>query len=933
MMKNVIFRVTARYMKLNKKRTALTLLGIMLTVMLMTCVYAGKDTALAYLSKLGEQKSGSWHVTLYDADAETAGRFTSLPYIADTTVSENFGNIVFEKSANTERPFLSVKAYSEKNFDWMAIELREGRLPENSGEIVISGAALDDGAVVSVGDVIGGEFFTRTLQATGNGNVVETVLPYYGLTLRAGEEPVEVGQDMCLWEGNDSILEQRVYSGVSAEYTVVGIIDAPKFESSSSAGYIALTRLDESVLSEKTNLTMRLDLGSRELPEYYYSDMKALAGDCEIDFNNYALAFSGFSADSTVNTITKLVTALFVVLIMLASVLLIYNLFGISLEERMRYLGQLGSAGATGFQKSAGVFFEALVLLAAALPAGILLGFGLVCGGMLLLRPYLADFANLGEYTESVPVALKFSWSALLWIIVMSAVTVLVSAFIPAIKVSKAAPVESIRGSAEKSGRRTHRMNERLMEKTNAEIWLAHTGFMRSLSGNGAIIRAAAVFMVVLIVTSFASGLATDTAKDVLEIGKYESLVSEDIDYTISCSGGSEEARAICDALVDELKNSDGVELLEEEWSEMFAADIEASVLSEQFRTAKHAIIANILGHEPTAEELKKYNSDYAFLCYKALPDDKFAEFAKKNGAEITSSSDAPDTVNAIVVQTGQYTSNNFGIEGMSAERFLSFDLEKMTDLEKGDVFDAALHTSEDTEAKYSVKVAGFTSGRYYVAPEYLTVIISESDMMKIYALQGESSVRSSYSCVVRLSGKDSALETRLDEMCDTDEGSLYDSFEGNCVINRKTDMNTIAGAVIGVANTMLICFVILVSVICLLNLANSIRSRLLARRQELAALRSVGMSDGQMRATLLYEALGCTAASLIAAILCAGLIVWALNAVMSGILGYSVFRFPWLPAVLASVIAAAAVCGFTLLFASRTEKENLIEEIRRSVV
>ena len=39
---NVIFKVTGQYMKLNRRRTAITFVGIVFMVLLMTCVFAGR---------------------------------------------------------------------------------------------------------------------------------------------------------------------------------------------------------------------------------------------------------------------------------------------------------------------------------------------------------------------------------------------------------------------------------------------------------------------------------------------------------------------------------------------------------------------------------------------------------------------------------------------------------------------------------------------------------------------------------------------------------------------------------------------------------------------------------------------------------------------------------------------------------------------------
>ena len=53
-------------MKRNPGRTAVTFTGIALMVMLMTCVFVGKDTVLRYLEKVASLHSGSWHMTVYD---------------------------------------------------------------------------------------------------------------------------------------------------------------------------------------------------------------------------------------------------------------------------------------------------------------------------------------------------------------------------------------------------------------------------------------------------------------------------------------------------------------------------------------------------------------------------------------------------------------------------------------------------------------------------------------------------------------------------------------------------------------------------------------------------------------------------------------------------------------------------------------------------
>ncbi len=66
--------------------------------------------------------------------------------------------------------------------------------------------------------------------------------------------------------------------------------------------------------------------------------------------------------------------SLVLVLIIAASVALIYNAFGMSVSERVRYLGMLASVGATRRQKRNSVYFEGALLGMVGIPAGILAG-------------------------------------------------------------------------------------------------------------------------------------------------------------------------------------------------------------------------------------------------------------------------------------------------------------------------------------------------------------------------------------------------------------------------------------------------------------------------------------------------------------------------------------------------------------------------------
>lgn len=104
----------------------------------------------------------------------------------------------------------------------MNIQLKEGRLPENDRELVVSSDALTDGASLKVGDQVEAKFFNRTITAKD----VSVIFPFYSLTVEKGET-VSVPESFSYYGENDSFTENKVYTGETALYTIVGIMDTP----------------------------------------------------------------------------------------------------------------------------------------------------------------------------------------------------------------------------------------------------------------------------------------------------------------------------------------------------------------------------------------------------------------------------------------------------------------------------------------------------------------------------------------------------------------------------------------------------------------------------------------------------------------------------------------------------------------------------------
>lgn len=81
-----------------------------------------------------------------------------------------------------------------------------------------------------------------------------------------------------------------------------------------------------------------------------------------LQFHNTLLNYSGVMSDLDLFATLLIPTAIIGLIIMVGSIMLIYNAFAISVSERSKQLGMLASVGATRRQKRGSVLFEGLVI-------------------------------------------------------------------------------------------------------------------------------------------------------------------------------------------------------------------------------------------------------------------------------------------------------------------------------------------------------------------------------------------------------------------------------------------------------------------------------------------------------------------------------------------------------------------------------------------
>lgn len=205
---NILHKVALQGLKKNRTRTAVTIIGVILSAAMITAVSTFGVSLLDYMAKGAAQRYGGWHLAFLDADPSFARERTLDRDVLETVSFENIGYAALEGGKNPNRPYLFIAGFNAETFDALPLTLLSGRLPENSGEVLVSGNASTDGGVsCAPGD---------TLSLAVGSRVRD------GAALGQGD-PYEAGMETLLPRGEKT-------------YTVVGICGTPAFEPDSAPG-------------------------------------------------------------------------------------------------------------------------------------------------------------------------------------------------------------------------------------------------------------------------------------------------------------------------------------------------------------------------------------------------------------------------------------------------------------------------------------------------------------------------------------------------------------------------------------------------------------------------------------------------------------------------------------------------------------------------
>ncbi len=508
---NIFNKVTLQSMKKSRTRTIVTVIGVVLSAAMMTAVATFGTSLLNFLINGSIAKYGGWHVGFLDVDSSFVQERTHDNGVSNTATFENIGYAKLDGVESPEKPYLFIAGFSNEAFGTLPISLISGRLPENSGEILVPAHVAAKGGVrFNVGDTLSLAVGSRI---DGNKNLGQQD-PY----LSGGETLVPKAEKI---------------------YTVVGICERPGFEEHSAPGYTLITKADAQDQADSFSIFVTLK-NPRQAKAYASST----AGAGTYVFNDYVLRFMGVSENKLFNMLLYTVGGILVAIIMVGSVFLIYNSFNISLNERTRQFGILSSVGATTRQLRNSVLFEGLCIGAIGIPIGVIVGIGSIW----LVIPIVAgNFGNILHST--VPLTLSVSVPAIVIAAAVSIVTILISAYIPAKKAANTPVMESIRQTnevkIESKAVKTSKLTERIY---SLEGTLALKNFKRNKKRYRSI-----VLSLTLSVVLFVSGNAFGTT-----LKRLSEQFMVDMDYDIFFTTQDMDDSEML-PLYGKLKTADGV--------------------------------------------------------------------------------------------------------------------------------------------------------------------------------------------------------------------------------------------------------------------------------------------------------------------------------------------------------------------------------------
>lgn len=836
---HIFLKMTYRQMVKNKVRTLVTIIGIMLSAALITAITVFIASLHKSMLDYKIKESGNWYGVIEQVDLkEGLEKIRQDSDILSERLMYNIGSTIEEQDGHQ----ISVKAFSDENEISLPLELTEGRMAENSKEIVVARDLITSGILADC-------------------KVGDTIEPALADTQR---------------------------------YTVVGLYEDAGFNVGSTSSYVVYTKYDENTKNvESADVYIQV-----KNPKNTYAVLKRYsAASYETGYNLGLLRLSGISVYSSYYSFITTIAVIVIVLVVGASVLLIYNSFVISLNERTKQFGLLSSVGATKAQLRKCVLSEAFLVSIAGIPLGILVGvagIGITLFGVRAsMKSIAASMVSLGEMKlYPAPAAIAAA--------VVSLFTVLISTFIPMIRISRMSAIEAIRQNGDiQLSRRKIRCSKIFRKLFGVEGVISRKNFKRS----GKRYRTT-IFSLFVSIVMFVSASA---------FGKYLVLMVEENyklgEYDVYYRSGSLEDIEKEEPVIEKLKQVQGVKESSTTLSAglfWYKADENSAYLTEEYKTEQ----------KKSENASVSYNDGKTLMFVYGIADDLYERYLQQNGLSKDTYMNTENPVyllytNRRVTDTKTGKRKDYPVfanQAFTLKACFYPETEDENEQEEKQAADIDFNIGRTVDKlPYAVQ----TDLRYQNDIVLCSRTMAEKLTQKMQYRQGglityfkTTDHMAVYEQMQKIL-KDNGQYFRYSLV---DEAMEYESYR----------------SIIYVVKVFSYGFLVLMSLIAMANVFNTISTNMMLRRREFAMLKSIGMTEQGFGKMLYFECLMYGSKALLYGIPVSVLIsVWIAKTINN--VQVLVLDIPWM-AILISVLSVYFIVFVTMIYSKKKlQKLNLI--------
>ena len=882
---NLLNKLTIKNLKLNKKRTIVTIIGIMLSVALITAVsgmfFSVKESFINY----EKRNHGNYHYLFQDVNKKDFNQFELNKKVETVNYVYNLGYSILDGITNEYKPYVYVKGYTRSSFENIGVVLIEGKLPKSENEIIIpSHLKYNGGVEYKIGDTINLNIGKRLI----DGSECNQYNPF-----QPGMETIE--------------------NAFIKTFKVVGIMQRPdtKIEPYTAPGYTMITFIDENNSSNEADIYVRYTKsGLKDYyrttgsilgvnPEYYYEIYNYDAHQVD----NYELKLkevydnkrfteqqnhrlisleNNFLADDNMVGL-GLAASVVVVVIIFTSVFCIKNSFDISITEKTRQYGMLSSIGATRKQIKKNVYYEALILGLIGIPLGILLG--LIATFILVI---VSDHFLATALGEEFRLTFTISIFAILFSMFLGLITIILSARKSAKRASKISPINAIRNS------------EDIKIKNNK---IKTPTLIKSIFGIGGVIsyknlkrskkkyRTTVISIVVSIIVYLAVTGFINVAFSFLEF----ELPTDDYNITINYRETSDKNENIYETIKDIEKVSNV-----EKYSYTSYSDF--CITNPKFSDDYLNVYPNILKQLPKEGQC---------LDLIIVSKNEFRRYTKSLGINTNE-----NIQNGILVNTIYHST----VDKNNKTKIRELD---MFSYNKGDMVNGNIRlydgyiddTTVPKMTEYNIKIAGITTEvpMGYSSPLYHPIIVLSEENTNVIINETRQ--------------KDIFISSSNADKSFDELKELFTDYEVH-IFNMEEEARTQKSLYILIA-IFLYGFITVIALIGTTNIFNTITTNMSLRQREFATLKSVGMTNDEFNRMIRLETLFYCGKSLLIGLPIGILFTYIIYRLFNQGELVVKYVFPWSAIIIVCLILFILIFAIMKYSLGKIKNQNTIETIR----